>query len=40
MKLAGKVNVIIDYEKFNDDSSWDGVKGYQTNTKLIKYQDI
>ena len=40
LKLDGKVNVSIDYEKFNSDNKWDGLKGYVTNTKLNKDQVI
>jgi len=40
LKLEGKVNVTIDYEKFNTDKAWDGLKGYITNTKLAKRQII
>jgi transposase len=32
--------VTIDYEKFNTDKAWDGLKGYITNTKLAKRQII
>jgi len=34
LKLHGKLTIDIDYEKFNKDSGWDGLKGYITNTKL------
>ena len=40
LKLDGKVNVSIDYEKFSGDNQWDGLKGYVTNTKLNKDQVI
>ncbi len=40
LKLDGKVSVCIDYEKFNGDNKWDGLKGYVTNTKLNKDQVI
>lgn len=40
LKLEGEVSISIDYEKFNDDEKWDGLKGYQTNTKLDKDQVI
>ena len=40
LKLDGKVNVSIDYEKFNGDDKWDGLKGYVTNTELNKDQVI
>jgi len=32
--LEGKVNIQIDYQKFEQDALWDGLKGYVTNTKL------
>lgn len=34
LKLDGDVSIEIDYEKFNIDKSWDGLKGYITNAKL------
>ena len=34
LKLEGDVNVKIDYEKFDNDKGWDGLKGYVTNTSL------
>lgn len=34
MKLQGKITIEIDYDKFDADKSWDGLKGYITNTKL------
>ena len=34
LKLTGDVTIEIDYEKFNQDDTWDGLKGYVTNTKL------
>jgi len=40
LKLEGEVSISIDYGKFNDDSKWDGLKGYQTNTKFDKDQVI
>ena len=30
--------ISIDYEKFNSDEKWDGLKGYLTNTTLDKAQ--
>ncbi|MEO6683163.1 MAG: IS1634 family transposase, partial [Ginsengibacter sp.] len=36
LKLEGEVNVKIDEEKYTDDSKWDGLKGYLTNTSLSK----
>ena len=34
LKLQGKLTIEIDYEKFEADQAWDGLKGYITNTKL------
>lgn len=34
--MDGVINVTIDYEKYNADSKWDGLKGYQTNTSISK----
>lgn len=34
LKLSGQVPIEIDYEKFNRDNVWDGLKGYITNTRL------
>lgn len=34
LKLHGKLIIDIDYDKFNKDSTWDGLKGYITNTSL------
>ncbi|MBY0348350.1 MAG: IS1634 family transposase [Hydrotalea flava] len=34
LKLDGEISIEIDYEKFKQDSAWDGLKGYITNTKL------
>jgi transposase len=36
LKLSGEVVITIDYEKFEADSVWDGLKGYITNTTLEK----
>jgi len=38
MKLEGEINIEIDYEKFDQDQIWDGLKGYITNTKLNEKQ--
>jgi transposase len=38
LKLTGNVTIEIDYEKYNNDDSWDGLKGYITNTKLSDQQ--
>ncbi len=40
LKLTGKVNITIDYEKFEADGLWDGLKGYVTNTRLSKNKII
>jgi len=40
LKLTGKVEISIDYEKFNTDGVWDGLKGYVTNTTLTKTKII
>jgi transposase len=40
LKLKGEIVIEIDYEKFNNDKSWDGLKGYITNTKLKDKQVI
>lgn len=34
LKMKGDMVIEIDYEKFNADKCWDGLKGYITNTKL------
>lgn len=34
LRLTGEVDVEIDYEKYNHDQVWDGLKGYVTNTRL------
>lgn len=36
LQLEGEVRIKIDYEKFQNESKWDGLKGYITNTKLSK----
>ncbi len=40
LKLIGDVSIEIDYEKFNNDQSWDGLKGYISNTNLKDKQVI
>lgn len=40
LKWEGEINIQIDYEKFNTDSIWDGLKGYITNTKLTNNEVI
>jgi len=34
LKLTGEVSIEIDYDKYSQDDTWDGLKGYVTNTKL------
>ncbi len=34
LKLEGEVSIEIDYDKYNKDNKWDGLKGYITNSKL------
>lgn len=34
LKLTGEVSIEIDYERYNQDNVWDGLKGYVTNTRL------
>lgn len=36
LKLTENVYISIDYEKFENDGIWDGLKGYVTNTTLSK----
>lgn len=40
LKMNGAINITIDYEKYNADSKWDGLKGYLTNTRMLKDQVI
>lgn len=40
LKLDGNILIEIDYEKFNKDHAWDGLKGYITNTKIPDKQVI
>lgn len=34
LKLEGDIDIKINYQKFNEDAKWDGLKGYLTNTTL------
>ncbi len=34
LRLEGDVSITIDYDKFNSDNKWNGLKGYLTNTEL------
>lgn len=40
LKMEGEISIQIDYEKFNADAIWDGLKGYVTNTKLTNDEVI
>lgn len=40
LKLFGEIDVTIDYEKYEADSVWDGLKGYVTNTHLPRKEII
>lgn len=40
LKLEGEITVSIDNEKLQQDSQWDGLKGYLTNANLSKDQII
>lgn len=39
LKMHGKITITIDYEKYEKDAQWDGLKGYVTNSK-VKPQTI
>jgi len=34
LRLIGDITIEIDYEKYNCDQVWDGLKGYITNSRL------
>jgi transposase len=34
LRLTGEISIEIDYEKYNHDQAWDGLKGYITNSML------
>lgn len=40
LKMEGNVDIAINYEKYEQDSCWDGLKGYLTNTTLTKEEVI
>ncbi len=40
LKMDGQINISIDYQKFEADAAWDGLKGYLTNAKLSKDEII
>ena len=40
LKMEGDIDIAIDYQKFEADGVWDGLKGYLTNTRLSKDEII
>jgi len=40
LKMEGQINISIDYQKFEADAAWDGLKGYITNAKMSKDEII
>ena len=40
LKLQGDIQVTIDYQKYQQDAAWDGLKGYLTNAPLAKQEII
>jgi hypothetical protein len=34
LKIEGRAKITVDYSAFDNDSAWDGLKGYLTNTNL------
>lgn len=40
LNLEGEINIKIDYDKFEKDAQWDGLKGYVTNTELPNQEVI
>ncbi len=40
LSIKNEVDVEIDYQKFEEDKKWDGLKGYMTNTRLSDEQVI
>lgn len=40
LQIEGDVNIKINYNKFEEDAKWDGLKGYTTNTQLSKEEVI
>jgi len=40
LKLKGDISIEIDYEKFQKDNAWDGLKGYITNTSIPDKQVV
>ena len=40
LKMDGQITIGVDYQKFEADVAWDGLKGYITNAKLSKDEII
>ena len=40
LKIDGKIDISIDYDKFKADGKWDGLKGYVTNSSLNEAEII
>lgn len=40
LTMSGDITIEIDYETFENDAKWDGLKGYVTNTKLKEEEVI
>jgi transposase len=40
LRMSGRVEIEIDYDKYEQDSKWDGLKGYLSNTKLSSKEII
>lgn len=40
LKMEGDVDITINYDKYEDDKKWDGLKGYITNAPLSKEENI
>jgi len=40
LKMEGDVDITINYDKYDDDKKWDGLKGYITNAALSKEEII
>lgn len=40
LKLSGEIDVKIDYDKYETDKVWDGLKSYMTNTHLSRNEVI
>lgn len=40
LKLEGEIQVSIDVDKFRQDDKWDGLKGYETNSRLTKEEIV